>query len=1011
MAKSSNALYFRRFKPFTYSENVASNCSERFGGSLNSLMVRCMRHKPLSLASFAIPRQSKANVIHWVFFVAALPGVFPGLPSLAQSAGNSAHLELPSSKILERTLIGSPSKTNSLPMSLVLSPNGRYAAALNAGSGTAESDYDQSVLIVDLTTGKQVDFPDTRTQMAKAHQTLYQGLAWSSDGKHLYASFASLTAPDSEKPDDTGNAIAVYGFEDGKLIPERLIRLPLQRLAEGKQQSVFNHSVKPGMAIPYPSGLCVVAGLPGIGDRLLVADNLSDNALLINAGSGKILTRYDLSISQTVPAAYPFAVTATRDGKRGFVTLWNGSAVAEIDLVHGRVLGRVGLLGPTTPISPGSLPTALTLSPNEKHLYVALANRDMTADVAVSSSAKRPSRVAGFFDSRLPGQTYLGAVPDAVAVSPDGRRLFVANAGSDAVAIYDTAADKAHSGKLQAAVRPLGFIPTGWLPTAIAATPRELLIATGKDQGTGPNDMPQPNVRAGMSHYRHSIIRTLLYGSFARVPLVHLDDGLADLTADVITDNRMNAAQEKIAFHKGTNPIRHIVYIIKENKTYDDVFGDEAAANGDPTLTEFGRGVTPNEHKLAEQFGILDGFYDSGEVSGNGHAWSNAATSSDYTERTWQQSYRGERPYDYEGTVGGGYPILQGIPDVNEPGSGYLWGNLARHGKNLYHFGEFIATKYCTEKKPVTKQGSRSESAHEPTTAGCNPPAIHKGEAIPANYGGGISPYPWTIPMIASNIATKPELQGHFDPNYPDFALKFPDQLRVNEFLSKFRGWVSSRAAGVDDMPDFIQLRLGNDHTAGTTAGYPTPAASVADNDLAVGRVVEAISHSSFWNDTAFFILEDDPNGGADHVDAHRSICLVISKYSPRPENAVPFVDHRFYTTVSTIRTMENLMGIPPMNNNDAFAPLMAPLFSGDGEQPAYTVDYRNRDNGMIYEENTTRSPGARESARMDFSHADQAPSAELADILWRAAMGNKPLPPQLLQPALHPQKKDGDGD
>ena len=265
--------------------------------------------------------------------------------------------------------------------------------------------------------------------------------------------------------------------------------------------------------------------------------------------------------------------------------------------------------------------------------------------------------------------------------------------------------------------------------------------------------------------------------------------------------------------------------------------------------------------------------------------------------------------------------------------------------------------------------------------------------------------------MIASNKATKPELEGHFDPQYPDFELSFPDQLRVEEFLTKFRQWAADKEAGRDTMPNFIQLRLPNDHTAGTRPNMPRPQASVADNDLAVGRAVEAVSHTAFWNDTAFFILEDDAQDGVDHVDAHRSICFVISKYSPRTADGKPFVDHRFYTTVSTIRTMENLLGLPPMNNNDAFAALMSPLFSGDGDQPPYTADTSNRDNRLIYEMNTPRSPGARESAKMDFSHADQAPTAELNLILWKDAMGNAPIPEQLRRPAHTVNRKDDDDD
>jgi hypothetical protein len=934
----------------------------------------------------------------------------PRCPAAAQAAGpeGAQTINLPSSKQLELPLPGSPGKTNSLPMSLEISPDGRYAATLNAGFGTAPSHDEQSVLVVDLQTGKQVDFPDARTALRTAHQTFYQGLAWSSDGKHLYASLASLTAPEGGEPGETGNAIAVYNFSDDggaapQLTPVRLIPIPLQKLAPGKTQNVLKTPVAAGTAIPYPAGLCIVRrhGQP---DALLVADDMSDDALLVDTATGKVLTRFDLSDAQTVPAAYPITVIATRNGKRGFVALWNGSAIAELDLVHGKVLGKLMLLGPKVATDPGSHPAALALATDQKTLYVALANRDMAAAIAVPEQA--PMRVLRFYDTKLPGQTYFGAVPDAIAVSPNGEKLFVANASSDAVAVYN-----AGHGRSKTSIRPIGFVPTGWYPTALGATKSELLIATDKGNGTGPNNFPQADTPVDSPRHDRTYIPTLLFGSFARVPLDTLAAKLPDYSEEVIRDNRLKAAQEKIAFADGGNPIKHIIYIIKENRAYDQILGDEPAANGDPSLTMYGRKITPNEHKLAEQFGILDNFYDSGEVSGDGHVWSNAAITSDYTEKTWQQSYRGgERMYDYEGVVSGVPPLLQGIPDVNEPESGYLWTNLAKHSKTFYHFGEYISTTFCTDKPKVSRQASPLLGTPEGEATGCPRPAILKGQPLPANYGGGVSKYPWAIPMIASNIATKPQLRGHFDPKYPDFELAFPDQMRVNEFMTKFRKWNAAMKAGHDTMPDFVQLRLPNDHTAGTRPGMPTPDASVADNDLAVGRAVEAISHSPYWNNTAFVILEDDAQDGADHVDAHRSIVFVVSKYAPRPEDGKPFVDHRFYTTVSAIHTMENLMGLPPMNNNDAFASLMAPEFSGAGDQPPYKADYSNEKNGLIYTANTVHSPGAKESARMDFRHADMAPTAELNDILWRDAMGNRPLPPQLAHPpagALRPGRDD----
>jgi hypothetical protein len=276
----------------------------------------------------------------------------------------------------------------------------------------------------------------------------------------------------------------------------------------------------------------------------------------------------------------------------------------------------------------------------------------------------------------------------------------------------------------------------------------------------------------------------------------------------------------------------------------------------------------------------------------------------------------------------------------------------------------------------------------------CARQAVAPGEELPAEWGGGENKWPWPIPLIASNIATKPELVGHFAAESPDFNLAVPDQVRIEIFLRHLKTWVADRAQGTDTMPNFVLLRLPNDHTAGTRPGGPTPRSSVADNDLAVGRAVEAISHSPFWDDTAFFILEDDAQDGGDHVDAHRSIALVVSKYAPR--GPVPFVDSRFYSTVSVIRTMESLLGLPPMNNNDAFTALISTLFTGLGDQPAFDADTSNRDNGLIYTANAKTAPGAKESMKMDFRHADRADARKLNVILWKDAMGATPVPAML---------------
>ncbi|QNI34447.1 bifunctional YncE family protein/alkaline phosphatase family protein [Alloacidobacterium dinghuense] len=922
-----------------------------------------------------------------------------------QSAGLAQTVPLPTSKQIIEPVPGSPQRLNSLPMAMAWSPDHRYLAVINAGFSTVESNYQQSIAVLDTETGKLADFPDSRTDIGAA-QTLYNGVAFSGDGSHVYASIDSLKEPEGNGT-NPGNAIAVYTFTGSTLTPERLIPIPLQKLAAGRTQNQIGKPIPDGMAIPAPTGLAVVKSKAGA-EQILVADEFSDDVLLVDAASGKIVLRFELASHSVVPSQYPIAVVASHDGRRAFVALWNGSAVAELDLESGKVGQTLALLPPDVATSPGSHPTALVLNRDDKTLYVALANRDAVAAVRVNGEHMQ---LAGMFNSQLPGQRYFGAMPDAVALSPDDATLYAANSGSDAVAVFLT-----RDLKPNAAAEPKGFIPTQWYPTALATKGSQLYIATAKGKGTGPNAAPQPQPANPSPNQSkrikrpHTYIGTMLYGSLATVDVTAAERELPQLTSEVVASNMMQAAEQHLEFKASANPIHHVIYIIKENRTYDQIFGDLGTGNGDSSLTMYGRDITPNLHKLALQFGVLDNFYDSGEVSGDGHVWSNAAISSDYTEKNWQQSYRGSaRVYDFEGVVEQGYPLLEGIPDVNEPASSYIWTDLAKHGKSLYHFGEFVSTKFCDDSGEAPKDKSPLKGTPEPPREPCKLAAIHKGDAIPANYGGGTSPYPWAIPLIFKNVATKPELDGHFDPQYPDFNLKFPDQLRVEEFLTHFREWVASRHGGQDTMPAFVMLRLPNDHTAGTTPGSPTPKASVSDNDLAVGRAVEAVSHSPYWDDTAFFILEDDAQDGADHVDAHRSIALVISKYSPKA--AQPKVDSTFYTTVSFLRTMEDLLGVPPMNNNDAFAPLIAPLFAGTGDQPAFDADYSNRDNGLICTANTPKAPGAKESSKMDFSHEDRADARKLNVILWRDAMGNKPVPWMVTHPHGSHKDDDDDGD
>ena len=878
-------------------------------------------------------------------------------------------IQLPNGRLLAE-VPGHPRPINNLPTAVALSPDGKFAVFLHSGYGAYTSGEKQSLTVLNLETNELSDFPDDRLG-SNARQSYFLGLAFSLDGHRLYASMASLTDPLGKRPGSTGNGIAVYTFENGRVTPEKFLSLPPRtQIPRGKvRRKEFDD-------VTYPAGLSV-ANIGSV-ESILVACNNSDEAVLLNASDGKVIHRFDLSTFKRVPASLPYTTAVTHDGKRGFVSLWNASSVAELDLAAGRVVRFIPLEKPSAPLAGGSHPTALLLNHDDSTLYVALTNRDQV--VALDAHTLKTSNV---FFTKPPRQSYGGSDPQSLSLSSDEELLFSANAISDSVSVFDL------SGKGES-----GFIPTEWYPTVVLATPKQILIGTAKGRGSGPNPTPIKKNPDGSPDYPYT--PAVIHGSLAQVPLADLPSHLAEYTKQTLLANALRGNSDRVAFAFGENKIRHVIYIIKENRTYDQVLGDLGFGDGNPSLTMYGADITPNQHKLAKQFGILDNFYDSGDVSGDGHVWSTSGSVSDYVAKTWPIGYRSdEHTYDSEGTFLNGISADDELPDAGEPTGGYLWKNFAAHGITYRHYGEYIVTKWCNA-EPENKK----PTSGPPKVAGvtCARTVIKKDDALEKNVGdprGGPSPYPWEIPVIGKNIASEVELRGHFDPLFPDFEVSYPDQLRADEFLNEFNGFVSARNAGEDTMPQFILLRLPNDHTAGLKKGQPRPAASVADNDLAIGRVVDALSHSPYWDDTAVLILEDDAQDGPDHVDSHRSIGLVISKYSPLPQTheaiTIPFIDHAFYTTINMVRTIEALLGVPPMNSNDARAAAMAPLFSGPGTQPVFTADYRNRNNGLIYEMNTKEW---KEGKNLDFTHADAADTALLNRFLWQDRMGATPMPP-----------------
>jgi len=907
-----------------------------------------------------------------------------GLALFAQKQVQFRHVHLPSNKSLSGPIPGRIGALNGFTPTIAISPDKRYAALLNDGYGTQKSKGHQSITLLDLGANKLTEFPDERLG-ENARQSYFIGLAFSADGRRLYASMGSITDPEGDRPGDTGNGIAVYSFREGIVTPDRFIKIPPQKIAGGKKVAYALRKTAPGTAIPYPAGLTVIAK-PGEPDKLLVANNYSDNVALIDTASARVLEEFDLSTNHIVPSSFPYGCVATREGARAWCSLWNASRIAQLDLKDGKIARWIPLMQPQDPLAPGSHPTAMVLSADEKLLYVALANADRV--IAVPTQGDGPMYP---INTALPGEKFGGSCPSNLALTADGSRLFVADACLNAVAVF-ALSNLLNRPSSTMPIPAQGFIPTEWYPTALATVGNDLLIASSKGEGTGPNNFPGGGVHE-RRHRENAYIPTLLYGSLARVNIGDMEKRLPEFTQEVEQSNLVNADPGKLHFPQGSNPIRHVIYIIKENRTYDQVLGDLKVGNGDPSLTMYGADVTPNEHKLARQFGVLDNFYDSGEVSGDGHEWSMAATTTDYNENTWQIAYRGqERTYDFLGTVADEFPLDHDESDIDAPATGYIWDNVASHGLSYRDYGEFVAAIWCRpERVQSPKQGTPSAFLES-----CPQAEVKKGEPLPPNVGqahGSASPWPWPVPMMKSVKATKAVLRGHFDSNFPDFNTEYPDQLRTDEFLNEFDGFVRARQQQKGtELPAFVLLYLPDDHTHGTTPGKPRPAASVADNDLAVGRVVEAVSHSVYWDDTAILILEDDAQDGADHVDAHRSIAFVISKYSPGSYQQ-PFVEHGFYTTVNMIHTMEALLGLPPMNQNDAHAPIMARLFSGSGNQPPFTADGSNRDNSRIYEVNPPRGQGAEESEKMDFSRPDANNPSVLNAILWRDRKGNLPVP------------------
>lgn len=573
--------------------------------------------------------------------------------------------------------------------------------------------------------------------------------------------------------------------------------------------------------------------------------------------------------------AHPGDLCFSAHGRRLFVAMRGGRTVEVVDVASGEAHA----------IAVGLHPSALALSRDGSRLYVALADADALATVNARTGALLARTPLGLHDGRLRGD---GASPNALAVG--NGRLYVSLGAQNAVAVVANGAVAAR-------------LPTGWYPTGVALGADRLYVTDGKGEGMRANPQFDPRKPSSPGY-----IAATLYGSVREIALHGLDGSAA--TRRVLADAMPAWSAPATSVLRAHGPIHHVIYVIKENRSYDQVLGDVAGADGDPRLAWFGRRVTPNQHALASRFGIFDNAYANAQVSADGHNWTDAAFANDYVERFWPVDYGGRRAlYDFQN---GNAPV--------RPRGGFLWDDAKRAGISYRDYGEDV------------------DSPRSP------------GKLATTSYRG---------------------LAGHFDPRYYGWDLHYSDLARFAEWKREFDKFVAHHT-----LPQLEIVYLPNDHTAGTRPGSPTPVAYVATNDWAVGQLVDAVSHSPYWRSTAMFILEDDAQNGPDHVSDQRSTFYVASPY------ALPGVHHAHYSTAGFLRSIEILLGLPPMSIYDATA---LPLYAAFGAVPHAAPFDAVRPQVDLRAVNSRTAYGAAISARMDFSHPDAVNPVLLDRILARA--------------------------
>jgi DNA-binding beta-propeller fold protein YncE len=820
------------------------------------------------------------------------------------------------------------------PQALALSPDGRILVVTGKTNQLVVVNPDTAEVIDRVAlpvAGAATNEPVSARQLEAAakSQVSFTGLIFSGDGRRIYLS-------------NVEGDIKVFEVDnEGHVKGLRGIPLP-----EAKGL---------GRKAEIPSGLA----LSPDGKRLYVCGNLTNTLLEIDAESGEVLRRFDVGVA-------PYDVVLVRG--KAYVSNWGGRRPGPDDLAGPAGRGTVVRVDPVHYVASDGSVTVVDLASGKQeeirtHLHAsALAAAPDGAFVVCANAASdnlsvietSTGRVVETIWAKPKPSELVGATPNALAFAPDGRTLYVANGTQNAVGVIAFAPGERRS-------KLVGLFPVGWFPAAIAmdASRRQLHVANLKGFPASPASLKEEPYVGAEGHNSHRY-----HGTVSLVPLPE-SDALAGHSQAVWNNLRrpaMEAAQlpprkdqppravpERIG---EPSPIKHVVYIIKENRTYDQVFGDVTRGNGDPKLCIFGEKVTPNQHKLAADFVLLDNTYCAGILSADGHQWSTSAFATDYMEKLFAGFPRS-------------YPDVMGRESADALAyspAGFIWDRVLARGLSLRNYGEFMGPQ--VRWRDAARKG-------EPDFLACY--RTWQGKSDEVIFG--------CEPLI-------PSLAPHSPTDYVGWCMDVPDQYRADVILRELR-----RFEQEGSFPALVVICLPNDHTSGTSAHCPTPAALAADNDLAFGRLVEGFSHSRFWKEMAVFAIEDDPQNGWDHVSGYRTTAYVASPYARR--GAVVSAQ---YNTVCLLRTIEQILGLAPMNQFDAAAPPMHDCFT---ETPDFTpydclpntvpLDQMNPAPHAIAD--PQQRADAIASAKMNFDQVDRAPEDALNHVLWRSMRGSEPYP------------------